>query len=47
MTWSQFARARQLLAEEGFGIRARGVQEAEERDFARSIAALRKEQGAS
>lgn len=43
MTWSEYTRARQLLAEEQVGVPHRAAIEAEEAEFARSKAALRRD----
>lgn len=46
MTWSQYTRARHLLAEEVFGAAQRPIVEAQDAEFDRSLTLLRTEQGA-
>ena len=45
MTWSQYARARQMLAEERVGVAMRAEQRAEIEQIDATKAAIRKTQG--
>lgn len=45
MTWEQYARARELLSWERFGLPRKLMQEVESAQFADSVGRLRKDEG--